>query len=347
MGFCILVWKDLNKLLLLNMMFWTIIFSILQSLVVIILVLISVAFFTLGERKVMAAIQGRRGPNDVGYLGLLQALADGLKLFCKEIIFPSGINKLLYSLAPWLAFVLSIMGWAVIPFDEGVVISNMSLGVLYTLAVSSLSVYAILLAGWSSNSKYAFLGAIRSVAQMISYEVSVGFIIISVCLCAGSLNLSKIVFAQENVFYFIPLFPLFLIFLVSILAETNRHPFDLAEAESELVSGFNVEYSGMPFALFFLAEYSNMLLMGAVTSTLFIGGWLAPNILLSFLFIPGAFWLAIKISIIAVMFCAVRAVLPRYRYDQLMMLGWKGFLPVVLGILILVSSILMSFNFLI
>jgi NADH-quinone oxidoreductase subunit H len=295
----------------------------------------------------MAAIQGRRGPNDVGYLGLLQALADGLKLFCKEIIFPSGINKLLYSLAPWLAFVLSIMGWAVIPFDEGVVISNMSLGVLYTLAVSSLSVYAILLAGWSSNSKYAFLGAIRSVAQMISYEVSVGFIIISVCLCAGSLNLSKIVFAQENVFYFIPLFPLFLIFLVSILAETNRHPFDLAEAESELVSGFNVEYSGMPFALFFLAEYSNMLLMGAVTSTLFIGGWLAPNILLSFLFIPGAFWLAIKISIIAVMFCAVRAVLPRYRYDQLMMLGWKGFLPVVLGILILVSSILMSFNFLI
>jgi NADH-quinone oxidoreductase subunit H len=329
------------------MMFWTIIFSILQSLVVIILVLISVAFFTLGERKVMAAIQGRRGPNDVGYLGLLQALADGLKLFCKEIIFPSGINKLLYSLAPWLAFVLSIMGWAVIPFDEGVVISNMSLGVLYTLAVSSLSVYAILLAGWSSNSKYAFLGAIRSVAQMISYEVSVGFIIISVCLCAGSLNLSKIVFAQENVFYFIPLFPLFLIFLVSILAETNRHPFDLAEAESELVSGFNVEYSGMPFALFFLAEYSNMLLMGAVTSTLFIGGWLAPNILLSFLFIPGAFWLAIKISIIAVMFCAVRAVLPRYRYDQLMMLGWKGFLPVVLGILILVSSILMSFNFLI
>lgn len=347
MGFCILVWKDLNKLLLLNMMFWTIIFSILQSLVVIILVLISVAFFTLGERKVMAAIQGRRGPNDVGYLGLLQALADGLKLFCKEIIFPSGINKLLYSLAPWLAFVLSIMGWVVIPFDEGVVISNMSLGVLYTLAVSSLSVYAILLAGWSSNSKYAFLGAIRSVAQMISYEVSVGFIIISVCLCAGSLNLSKIVFAQENVFYFIPLFPLFLIFLVSILAETNRHPFDLAEAESELVSGFNVEYSGMPFALFFLAEYSNMLLMGAVTSTLFIGGWLAPNILLSFLFIPGAFWLAIKISIIAVMFCAVRAVLPRYRYDQLMMLGWKGFLPVVLGILILVSSILMSFNFLI
>jgi NADH-quinone oxidoreductase subunit H len=347
MGFCLLVWKDLNKLLLLNMMFWTIIFSILQSLVVIILVLISVAFFTLGERKVMAAIQGRRGPNDVGYLGLLQALADGLKLFCKEIIFPSGINKLLYSLAPWLAFVLSIMGWAVIPFDEGVVISNMSLGVLYTLAVSSLSVYAILLAGWSSNSKYAFLGAIRSVAQMISYEVSVGFIIISVCLCAGSLNLSKIVFAQENVFYFIPLFPLFLIFLVSILAETNRHPFDLAEAESELVSGFNVEYSGMPFALFFLAEYSNMLLMGAVTSTLFIGGWLAPNILLSFLFIPGAFWLAIKISIIAVMFCAVRAVLPRYRYDQLMMLGWKGFLPVVLGILILVSSILMSFNFLI
>lgn len=329
------------------MLAWIISFSIIQSLIVIIFVLISVAFFTLGERKVMAAIQGRRGPNDVGYLGLLQALADGLKLFCKEIIFPSGINKFLYSLAPWLAFVLSIMGWAVIPFDEGIVISNMNLGVLYTLAVSSLSVYAILLAGWSSNSKYAFLGAVRSVAQMISYEVSVGFIIISVCLCAGSLNLSKIVFAQEMVFYLIPLFPLFLIFLVSILAETNRHPFDLAEAESELVSGFNVEYSGMPFALFFLAEYSNMLLMGAVTSVLFIGGWLAPHTIFTFLFIPGSFWLAIKISIIAAMFCAVRAVLPRYRYDQLMMLGWKGFLPVVIGFIILVSSILISFNFLI
>jgi NADH-quinone oxidoreductase subunit H len=326
-------------------MFWIIVFSIIQSLILIICVLIAVAFFTLGERKVMATIQGRRGPNDVGYLGLLQALADGLKLFCKEIIFPSGINKILYSLAPWLAFVLSIMGWAVIPFDKGVVVSNMNLGVLYTLAVSSLSVYAILLAGWSSNSKYAFLGSIRSVAQMISYEVSIGFIIISICLCAGSLNLSKIVMAQEMVFYFIPLFPLFLIFLVSILAETNRHPFDLAEAESELVSGFNVEYSGMPFALFFLAEYSNMLLMGAVTSIFFLGGWLAPTFLLSF--IPGTFWLACKITIIAVLFCAVRAILPRYRYDQLMMLGWKGFLPIVLGFLLLVSSILISFNILI
>lgn len=220
----------------------------------------------------MATIQGRRGPNAVGYLGLLQALSDGLKLFCKEIIFPSGINKLLYALAPWLAFVLSAMGWAVIPFSEGTVISNMGLGILYTLVISSLSVYSILIAGWSSNSKYAFLGAIRSVAQMISYEVSIGFILLSICLCAGSLNLSKIVLAQKTVFYFIPLFPLFLIFLVSILAETNRHPFDLAEAESELVSGFNVEYSGMPFALFFLAEYSNMLLMGALTSVFFFGG---------------------------------------------------------------------------
>lgn len=328
-------------------MIWTLCFSILQSLIVIILVLISVAFFTLGERKVMATIQGRRGPNDVGYLGLLQALADGLKLFCKEIIFPAGINKLLYSLAPWLAFVLSAMGWAVIPFGEGLVISNMGLGVLYTLAISSLSVYGILLAGWSSNSKYAFLGAVRSVAQMISYEVSVGFVIISICLCAGSLNLSKIVLAQQTVFYFMPLFPLFLIFLVSILAETNRHPFDLAEAESELVSGFNVEYSGMPFALFFLAEYSNMLLMGAVTSVFFLGGWLPPLYLLSFLYLPGSFWLAIKISLIAAMFCAVRAVLPRYRYDQLMMLGWKAFLPLVIGILIAVSSTLISFNFLI
>lgn len=328
-------------------MMWTLCFSILQSLIIIVLVLISVAFFTLGERKVMATIQGRRGPNDVGYLGLLQALADGLKLFCKEIIFPSGINKTLYSLAPWIAFVLSAMGWAVIPFDNGVVLSNMELGVFYTLAISSLSVYGILLAGWSSNSKYAFLGAVRSVAQMISYEVSVGFIIITVCLCAGSMNLSQIVFAQETVFYLIPLFPLFLIFLVSILAETNRHPFDLAEAESELVSGFNVEYSGMPFALFFLAEYSNMLLMGAVTSILFMGGWLPPLNILVFLGLPGSFWLAVKISIIAAMFCAVRAVLPRYRYDQLMMLGWKGFLPLVLGFLVLVSSTLISFNFLI
>lgn len=328
-------------------MMWILCFSILQSLIIIVLVLISVAFFTLGERKIMATIQGRRGPNDVGYLGLLQALADGLKLFCKEIIFPSGINKALYSLAPWIAFVLSAMGWAVIPFDEGVVLSNMELGVFYTLAISSLSVYGILLAGWSSNSKYAFLGAVRSVAQMISYEVSVGFIIIAVCLCAGSMNLSKIVFAQETVWYLIPLFPLFLIFLVSILAETNRHPFDLAEAESELVSGFNVEYSGMPFALFFLAEYSNMLLMGAVTSVLFMGGWLPPLYILTFLGLPGSFWLALKISVIAVMFCAVRAVLPRYRYDQLMMLGWKGFLPLVLGFLVMVSSSLISFNFLV
>jgi NADH-quinone oxidoreductase subunit H len=329
------------------MLFWTVCFSILQSLIVILFVLISVAFFTLGERKVMATIQGRRGPNAVGYLGLLQALSDGLKLFCKEIIFPSGINKLLYALAPWLAFVLSAMGWAVIPFSEGTVISNMGLGILYTLVISSLSVYSILIAGWSSNSKYAFLGAIRSVAQMISYEVSIGFILLSICLCAGSLNLSKIVLAQKTVFYFIPLFPLFLIFLVSILAETNRHPFDLAEAESELVSGFNVEYSGMPFALFFLAEYSNMLLMGALTSVFFFGGWLSPSYIISVFCLPDSLWFALKISIIAVMFCAVRAVLPRYRYDQLMVLGWKGFLPFVLGFLILVSSTLMSFNILV
>ena len=328
-------------------MLWIFCFSILQSLVVIIFVLISVAFFTLGERKIMATIQGRRGPNDVGYLGLLQALADGLKLFCKEIIFPSGINKVLYALAPWLAFVLSAMGWAVIPFGEGVVISNMGLGVLYTLAISALSVYGILLAGWASNSKYAFLGAVRSVAQVISYEVSVGFIVISICLCTGSLNLSQIVLAQNFVFYFIPLFPLFLIFLVSILAETNRHPFDLAEAESELVSGFNVEYSGMPFALFFLAEYSNMLLMGAVTAVFFIGGWLSPLYILSFFYLPDSLWIALKISLIAGLFCAVRAVLPRYRYDQLMSLGWKGFLPVVLGFLITVASLLISFNFLV
>lgn len=329
------------------MMCWIFFFSVLQSLIVIVFILISVAFFTLGERKVMATIQGRRGPNDVGYLGLLQALADGLKLFCKEIIFPSGINRIIYLFTPGFAFVLSAMGWAVIPFGEGIVISNMGLGVLYTLTISSLSVYSILLAGWSSNSKYAFLGAIRSVAQMISYEISIGFIIITICLCAGSLNLSEIILAQETIFYFIPLFPLFLIFLVSILAETNRHPFDLAEAESELVSGFNVEYSGMPFALFFLAEYSNMLLMGAVTSIFFFGGWLPPLYFVPFVYLPSSLWFGLKITLIAIMFCAVRAVLPRYRYDQLMLLGWKGFLPCVLGFLLIVSSALISFNFLV
>lgn len=295
----------------------------------------------------MAAIQGRRGPNDVGYLGLLQALADGLKLFCKETIMPLGINKYLFILAPWLAFVLSAMGWAVIPFDDGIVVSNMPLGILYTFAISSLSVYSVLLAGWASNSRYAFLGSIRSVAQMISYEVSMGFIVLIVCLCAGSLNLSDIVMAQQRVFYFIPLFPVFLIFLVSVLVETNRHPFDLVEAESELVSGFNVEFSGMPFALFFLAEYSNMLLMSGVVSILFFGGWLVPLTVLKLLCLSGSFWFALKISFMASWFCAVRAVLPRFRYDHLMGLGWKSFLPLVLGSFVLVASILISFNILV
>ena len=323
-----------------------IIIIIIKILLIIIPVLIAVAFFTVAERKIMGAIQRRRGPNVVGFMGLLQALADGLKLFVKETTLPSNSNLIVFLVAPILAFTLSLISWAVIPFSKNLVIADINLGILYLFAVSSLNVYGILLAGWSSNSKYAYLGALRSAAQMISYEISIGFIVLTTVICAGSFNLSTIVLAQTKSYFIIPLFPMFIIFYISMLAETNRHPFDLPEAEAELVSGYNVEYSAMTFALFFLAEYSNMLLMSSFAAVLFLGGWLPLFNILPFTLLPGSFWLSLKISIGALFFIVTRATLPRYRYDQLMQLGWKSFLPLSIGYVILTSSILISFNWL-
>lgn len=327
-------------------MFLILFIHILKILIIIVPLLISVAYFTLAERKIMGSIQRRRGPNVVGYLGLLQPLADGLKLFVKETILPTAANTGVFLFAPLLTFILSLMGWAVIPFGEGLVLSNINLGILYLFAVSSLSVYGIVLSGWSSNSKYAFLGCLRSAAQMISYEVSIGFIIITVVLCAGSFNLSEIVFAQQKIWYIFPLLPMFLLFFVSALAETNRHPFDLPEAEAELVSGYNVEYSAMGFALFFLGEYANMLLMSSIISILFLGGWLPLFKVFPLILVPSPFWFGVKICIFVIFFCWIRAALPRYRYDQLMTLGWKTFLPISLTWVLLTSSILICFNWL-
>jgi len=315
--------------------------NVLKILGIVIPLLISVAYFTIAERKFMGSIQRRRGPNVIGFVGLLQPLADGLKLFVKETILPSNSNVYIFLLAPLITFILSLIGWSVIPLSKSVVISDMNLGVLYLFAVSSLSVYGIIMAGWSSNSKYPFLGALRSAAQMISYEVSIGFIIVNVCVCAGSFNLSDIILAQEKVWYIIPLFPMFILFYISMLAETNRHPFDLPEAEAELVSGYNVEYSAMTFALFFLGEYANMLLMSAFSSILFLGGWLPL-----FNIFPGSFWFSLKIILGVLFFILTRAALPRYRYDQLMHIGWKSFLPLSLGYLIFTVGILISFNWL-
>jgi len=319
---------------------------ILKILLIIVPLLLSVAYFTLAERKIMASIQRRRGPNVIGYLGLLQPLADGLKLFIKETILPTSANIFIFLLAPLLTFFLSLMGWVVIPFGENLVVANVNIGLLYLFAISGLSVYGIILSGWSSNSKYAFLGSLRSASQMVSYEVSIGFIVISVVLCCGSFNLSELIFSQSRVWYCLPLFPMFLIFFVSALAETNRHPFDLPEAEAELVSGYNVEYSAMGFALFFLGEYANMLLMSSLTSILFFGGWLPILNIAPFTFIPGSVWFGAKICIFVVLFCWIRAALPRYRYDQLMSLGWKTFLPISIGWLFFSSSTLICFNFL-
>lgn len=327
-------------------MLFQIINWILQILIIVIPLLIAVAYFTLAERKILASIQRRRGPAVVGLWGLGQALADGLKLLVKETILPSTSNVIIFIVAPILTFLLAIMGWAVIPFGEGLVLSNINLGILYLFAVSSLSVYGIVLSGWSSNSKYAFLGCLRSAAQMISYEVSIGFIIITVVLCAGSFNLSEIVFAQQKIWYIFPLLPMFLLFFVSALAETNRHPFDLPEAEAELVSGYNVEYSAMGFALFFLGEYANMLLMSSITSILFLGGWLPLFKVFPLTLVPSPFWFGVKICIFVILFCWIRAALPRYRYDQLMTLGWKTFLPISLTWVLLTSSILICFNWL-
>lgn len=320
---------------------------VLKILSIVVPLLISVAYFTIAERKIMGAIQRRRGPNVIGFMGLLQPLADGLKLFAKETILPTNANLGLFLLAPSLSFILSLVGWSVIPFSKGIVLCDLNLGILYLFAVSSLNVYGILFAGWSSNSKYAYLGALRSAAQMISYEISLGFAALNVVVCAGSFNLSFIVLAQQKIWFIIPLLPIFFIFYISMLAETNRHPFDLPEAEAELVSGYNVEYSAMTFALFFLAEYANMLLMSTFSSILFLGGWLPLMDNALFNLLPGTFWLSLKIVIGVTFFIVTRATLPRYRYDQLMQLGWKCFLPLTLGYFLFTLSILISFNLLV
>ena len=323
-----------------------IITTILKILSIVVPLLISVAYFTIAERKIMGAIQRRRGPNVIGYIGLLQPLADGLKLFAKETTLPGSANIGIFLLAPALSFILSLMGWAVIPFAKGVVVSDLNLGIFYLFAISSLNVYGILFAGWSSNSKYAYLGALRSAAQMISYEMAIGFAVLNVAVCVGSFNLSSIVLAQQKIWFAIPLSPIFIIFYISMLAETNRHPFDLPEAEAELVSGYNVEYSAMTFALFFLGEYSNMLLMSALSAILFLGGWLPLLDIFPLSFIPGSLWFSLKVIIGAIFFIVTRATLPRYRYDQLMFLGWKCFLPFAIGYLMLTIGILVSFNWL-
>jgi len=321
-----------------------ILITLLKILIVVVPLLISVAYFTLAERKILGAIQRRRGPNVIGVYGLTTPLADGFKLLVKETILPSNSNKFIFIISPIITFVISLMGWAIIPYDKYSVLAEVNIGVLYLFAISSLGVYGIIMSGWSSNSKYAFLGALRSAAQMVSYEVSIGFILVVIVICCGSFNLEMIIESQKNVWFVIPFFPLFLMFFTSALAETNRHPFDLPEAESELVSGYNVEYSAMGFALFSLGEYSNMLLMSALNVILFFGGWLAPVSFLSF--IPGSLWFGIKICFFVILYVWIRAALPRYRYDQLMGLGWKVFLPISLTYLILTFSILISFNML-
>ena len=317
---------------------------LIKILIIVVPLLISVAYFTLAERKILGAIQRRRGPNVIGVYGLLQPLVDGFKLLVKETIIPSNADKFVFIISPIITFVISLMGWVIIPYDKYSLLSELNVGVLYLFAVSSLGVYGIIMSGWSSNSKYAFLGALRSAAQMVSYEVSIGFIIVTIIVCCGSFNLQVIIESQKNIWFVIPFFPLWMMFFVSALAETNRHPFDLPEAEAELVSGYNVEYSAMGFALFSLGEYSNMLLMSSLNVILFFGGWLPP---FSFLgFIPGSIWFGIKVCFFVILFIWMRAALPRYRYDQLMGLGWKVFLPISLGYLILTFCILVSFNML-
>ena len=309
-------------------------------------VLVSVAMIVWLDRRDWAFVQKRQGPNVVGPFGLLQSLADALKYIFKEIIIPASSNKVIFIIAPIITMTLALIAWAVIPFGEDQVLANINVGILYIFAVSSLGVYGIIMGGWASNSKYPFLGAIRSAAQMVSYEVSIGIIIINVLLCVGSLNLNDIVIAQKNLWFIVPLFPMFVIFFISALAETNRPPFDLPEAEAELVAGYQTEYSGMMYAMFWLGEYANILLMCALGSILFLGGWLSPIDLYPFNLIPGAIWLIFKILLLFILFALVKAIVPRYRYDQLMRLGWKIFLPLSLTYVVLTASYLFYFNLL-
>ena len=309
-------------------------------------VLVSVAMIVWLDRRIWAFVQKRKGPNVVGPFGLFQSLADAMKYVFKEIIIPASSNKIIFILAPVVTMTLALVAWAVIPFSESYVLADINVGILYLFAISSLGVYGIIMGGWASNSKYPFLGSIRSAAQMVSYEVSIGVIIINVLLCVGSLNLGDIVLAQKNIWFIIPLFPMFVIFFISALAETNRPPFDLPEAEAELVSGYQTEYSGMMYAMFWLGEYANILLMCALGSILFLGGWLSPLNIYPFILIPEPVWLIIKILLLFVLFALVKAIVPRYRYDQLMRLGWKVFLPISLIWVVLTSGYLMYFDLL-
>ncbi len=323
-----------------------ILISTLKFCTIVFPLVISVAYMTLTERKVMAAIQRRKGPNVVGIFGLLQPLADGLKLFVKETVLPSSANLLIFIISPIITFLLALISWCVLPVGEGMVYSDLNIGVLYVLAISSLGVYGIIMAGWSSNSKYAFLGSLRSAAQMVSYEVSLGLILINVLLCTGSLNFTEITLAQQSIWYVVPLFPIFIMFYISILAETNRAPFDLPEAEAELVAGYNVEYSAMGFALFFLGEYANMILMCSLATTLFLGGWFPIINVIPFCWISSTIWYGLKTTFLLFSFIWVRSSLPRYRYDQLMRLGWKIFLPLAIGWVLFVSGVLLALNWL-
>jgi len=320
------------------------IITAIESVAILVPLLLAVAYLTYAERKVLAFSQLRKGPNVVGPFGLFQPFADGLKLLLKETVIPSGANRIVFVAAPIVTFTLSLVAWAVIPFGAGVVVANINVGLLYLFAISSLGVYGIIMAGWASNSRYAFLGALRSAAQMVSYEVSIGFVLVTVLLCAGSLNLTDIVLAQQSIWYAVPLFPMFVIFFISGLAETNRAPFDLPEGETEIVAGYFVEYSAMAFALFYLGEYANMILIAAMTSVLFLGGWLAPFNLEPFAgpgqYLWHGFWFALKTGFMLFCFLWVRATFPRFRYDQLMRLGWKVFLPFSLGWLVLTAGVL-------
>jgi NADH-quinone oxidoreductase subunit H len=333
--------------LVINMEYFNILSSeVYKILFVLIPILLSVAFIVWLDRRIWGLAQKRKGPNVVGPFGLLQSLADALKYIFKEMIIPSSSNKVIFILAPIVTMTLALISWAVIPFSEDQVIANINVGILYLFAVSSLGVYGIIMGGWASNSKYPFLGAIRSAAQMVSYEVSIGVIIINVLLCVGSLNLNDIVLAQKNIWFVIPLFPMFVIFFISALAETNRPPFDLPEAEAELVAGYQTEYSGMMYAMFWLGEYANILLMCAMGSILFLGGWLSPLNFYPFDLIPSPLWLIFKILFLFILFALVKAIVPRYRYDQLMKLGWKIFLPISLTWVVLTASYLFYFNLL-